>query len=262
MLNHYLLGFILRLLIVHTRTHDCTPTIRHYAHYARTNLRTPYENLAFLNDNSTIITTNRTYIVAYQIPDDTQSFNFHNKSPERTKKWLGNPFLFPVKKFLIHKELWFFLLVRYWECEENQSGSTVAGRLTTHAHFWSTTLKAPSYVLNIIRHGYRIPLIAEPPPFRAKNNASSFKNADFVDEAVKQLQKTNCIRELTEEPFCCNPLTVATGSKKSRLVLDLRHLNQYVIKKSFRYEGLQTFAEIFEEGDFFQRSICDQDTIT
>ena len=46
-------------------------------------------------------------------------------------------------------------------------------------------------------------------------------------------------------------MTVANKNSKLRLVLDLRHVNQYVQLDKFKYEDLTTFAEIFEEKDFF-----------
>ena len=63
--------------------------------------------------------------------------------------------------------------------------------------------------------------------------------------------KNNCIEELTEKPYCCNPLTVAENNKKLRLVLDLRHVNKLVKINKFRHENLSTLAEMLEKGDFF-----------
>ena len=59
--------------------------------------------------------------------------------------------------------------------------------------------------------------------------------------------KQKCVQEVKQAPYCCNPLTVATG-KKLRLVLDLRHVNAYLKKFKFRYENLKTLAKIFEKG--------------
>ena len=50
-------------------------------------------------------------------------------------------------------------------------------------------------------------------------------------------------------PYCCNPLTVA-GGKKLRLVLDLRHVNEHIQKRKFRYGNLKTLAKIIEKGYF------------
>ena len=52
-------------------------------------------------------------------------------------------------------------------------------------------------------------------------------------------------------PKSCNPLTVAQKNSKLRLVLDLRHVNQYVRLQKMKYEDLRTFAEIFDQGDYF-----------
>ena len=96
-----------------------------------------------------------------------------------------------------------------------------------------------------------IPLQSIPTPFHARNNKSSLNNATFVEEAIESLLTKGCISEVDEIPMCCNPLTVANKNSKLRLVLDLRHVNQYVQLDKFKYEDLTTFAEIFEEKDFF-----------
>ena len=83
-----------------------------------------------------------------------------------------------------------------------------------------------------------------------KNNQSSLRNASFVEEDIAKLMDFGCIEELSVRPFCCNPLTAAE-SEKLRLVLDLRHVNQYVSQNKFKYEDLRTFAQLFDEGDHF-----------
>jgi len=117
--------------------------------------------------------------------------------------------------------------------------------------FWKNDLKASQYILDIITDGYVIPLIQHPPSFYAKNNKSSLKHQNFVDEAIHNLLQNNCIEELTSRPYCCNPLTVAENNTKLRLVLDLRHVNEFVKYTKFKYEDLNTFAKIFDKNDFF-----------
>ena len=111
-------------------------------------------------------------------------------------------------------------------------------------------MQASSFVQSIIEEGYIIPLGTAPPPFFAKNNQSSMRNKQFVEEAISKLLRYGSIEELSQRPFCCNPLTVAESSKL-RLVLDLRHVNQYVTPNKFKYENLKTFSELFEQGDYF-----------
>ena len=144
---------------------------------------------------------------------------------------------------------WRVDLDRAWEYSPSEE-EFEAGRLGNFSNFWAQTLKASSFVQSIIDNGYIIPFDNPPPAFYAENNRSSLRNADFVEEAIKKLASFGCIEELSERPFCCNPLTVAEG-EKPRLVLDLRHVNQYVSQNKFRYEDLRTLAQLFDEGDYF-----------
>ena len=106
-------------------------------------------------------------------------------------------------------------------------------------------------VQSVIENGYKIPFTTHPPPFAAANNRSSREHPDFVEKAIGELLKNGCIQAVDVEPYCCNPLTVAGNNEKLRLVLDLRHVNKYVDMKHFKHEDLHTFADMFEEGDFF-----------
>ena len=51
-------------------------------------------------------------------------------------------------------------------------------------------------------------------------------------------------------PCCVYPLTVAEG-KKLRLVIDLRHVNKYLVKFRFKYEDLLSLSQVHEEGHWF-----------
>ena len=121
----------------------------------------------------------------------------------------------------------------------------MAGKIHEKGQFWRETLKASKFVSNIIDNGYRLPFTEPCPPFAAKNNASSRGHPEFVSEAIQTLLASNCIEEVDDIPYCCNPLTVA-GSKKLRLVLDLRHVNKFLQDYKFRYENLKTLEKIFE----------------
>ena len=62
---------------------------------------------------------------------------------------------------------------------------------------------------NVLKHGYILPLSSTPPFFYAKNNQSSLRNQDFVEDAIENLSKGGLIKEVQERPHCVNPLTVA-----------------------------------------------------
>ena len=126
----------------------------------------------------------------------------------------------------------------------------MAEKIHENGQFWHQSLKASKFVLDIIDNGLRLPFAEPCPPFSARNNASSRNHRDFVEEAIGKLLKQKCVKQVTEPPFCCNPLTVAEG-KKLRLVLDLRHVNAYLREHKFRYENLKTLEKIFEKGFYF-----------
>lgn len=52
-------------------------------------------------------------------------------------------------------------------------------------------------------------------------------------------------------PKFCNPLTVAENKGKLRLVIDLRNINDHVVKHKFQYEDLHTLSETMNKNDFF-----------
>ena len=126
----------------------------------------------------------------------------------------------------------------------------VAGRLIKHVDFWKNELQASNFVLNIIKHGYSLPFTTTPKKFYSPNNKSSLRNRKLVEQSIAELIRNRCIREVTEPPHCINPLTVVEGDKP-RLVLDLRHVNEYLIKQKFQYENLTTLSEMLEEKFYF-----------
>ena len=139
---------------------------------------------------------------------------------------------------------------RDWEYEEEDDNISVAGKIEKCYDFWEKDLKASPYVLNILKNGYYLPLKQDPPSFLAKNNSSSLKHKEFVSSSISELLEKGCIEEVSEIPYCSNPLTVAEG-EKLRLVLDLRHVNKYLNVTKFKYENLATVAKLFEEGFYF-----------
>ena len=124
--------------------------------------------------------------------------------------------------------------------------------LRNNVVFWKNELNSSSFVLNIVEKGYILPFIREPPSFYAENNKSSLRNAKFVEKAILDLLNNDFVVELPQRAYCSNPLTVSEKGKL-RLVLDLRHVNQYLKVKSFCYEDLKTLAELIERDDFFVR---------
>ena len=140
-------------------------------------------------------------------------------------------------------------LSRNWETESNLG--SVKGRLRDSVEYWSQVLEAPKTVIDVIRHGYILPLMTKPDAFIANNHQSTQVNKKFVDGAIKELLANGCIRMVSYAPHVCSPLLVVESSSgKKRLVINLKYLNLYLWKDKFKYEGIQTALDYFQEGDY------------
>ena len=100
--------------------------------------------------------------------------------------------------------------------------------------FTKSNLFANEFILNTLQFGYIIPFENVPPCAYLKNNRSSLVHSEFVKSAILELLQAKCVTEV-EMPYIVNPLTVSVNSSgKKRLVLDLRHVNKFVIKQNFK----------------------------
>ena len=136
------------------------------------------------------------------------------------------------------------------EFSSSNNSHGVKGRLSASVNYWVEPLNASDFVLDIIRRGYRLPFHDYPSPCHLRNNKSSLQHREFVSQAITELLSNACIIEHATPPFCVNPLTVAEG-KKLRLVIDLRHVNEYLVKPKFKYEDLRSLSEVLDEGHWF-----------
>lgn len=97
-----------------------------------------------------------------------------------------------------------------------------------------------------------MPFIQVPGRSFQKNHVHNKADCEFVEGALLELLNNHCIVETNACPTVCSPLQVVTSSKgKQRLVIDLRHVNQYLLKCKFKYEGLEVVTQMFEKGDYF-----------
>ena len=98
-----------------------------------------------------------------------------------------------------------------------------------------------------------MPLLQIPPPFVAKNSKSAVQDSAFVESAISELLSLEFIAEVFTPPAVLNPLSVSIQkSGKKRLILDLRHVNQYryLFKSKFRCKDMSIAREVLDAGDF------------
>ena len=97
---------------------------------------------------------------------------------------------------------------------------------------------------------FPIPFIHSPSKIILKNNKSALIHSDFVITAINELLTSGCIHEIYEErAYVVNPLTVSVNATgKKRLVLDLRHVNQFVEKQKVKFEGVNEALQYANQG--------------
>ena len=140
-----------------------------------------------------------------------------------------------------------------WEVEMLDVAVTtrVKGRLKERLSYWKDELDASAFVLDVIEHGYVLPLKSEPTPFVDENQASVLANKEFVEESVKELLMAGCVKQAEFVPHVCSPLSVVESKAgKKWLVLNLRHLNRFLWKQKFKYEDLRIAMLLLEKGDY------------
>ena len=130
----------------------------------------------------------------------------------------------------------------------NQSDSPI-GRLKSTKSARETA-GANEYIMRVVTEGYTLPFRELPPVKCMQNNKSARDNMGFVKEEVCKLLEKGYVKEVAEVPFVTNPLTVAFNrTGKPRLLLDYRHINQYLIQ--YKYEDINTALEMFDLGSYF-----------
>ena len=78
---------------------------------------------------------------------------------------------------------------------------------------------------------------------------SDLQFKDFVEEAIEKLLLNNRVVEKFTPPYVTNPLSVSVEANgKKRLILDLRHVNKYLIKRKVKYEDWKVVLAFFQKG--------------
>ena len=90
-----------------------------------------------------------------------------------------------------------------------------------------------------------MPLLQIPTPFSTRNSSSAFEHSAFVGSAISDLIRQGCVTEVFEKHIIIKPLSVSIQKfGKERLILDLRHVNQFLFKQKFRCEDLSVAKEV------------------
>ena len=86
-----------------------------------------------------------------------------------------------------------------------------------------------------------------PTPYSEGNHQSGIVNGKFVTDAIRELIIHRCVTKVSTKPFVCSPLSVVANTEgKLRLVLNLKHLKQFLHKYKFKYKDLQVVLLMFQ----------------
>lgn len=122
-----------------------------------------------------------------------------------------------------------------WLCLSNCARwLSLRGRLSLWTDFWRY-LQVLQFILNVISQGYKIRFLECPTTFVKANNGFTLSNSTFVFQVVNELLDANLVEEIFELPDVINSLSVSTlSSRKQRLILDLRHVNSFILEQRFK----------------------------
>jgi hypothetical protein len=103
----------------------------------------------------------------------------------------------------------------------------------------------------VIQKGYKILFIEIPLVAYLRNNKSALRHKDFVQQAISELLQSNKVIKTNSMPHVVHPLSVSVQpSGKLQLILDLKHVTNYVRKQNIKYEDCKTALTYFHKDCF------------
>ena len=122
-----------------------------------------------------------------------------------------------------------------YEAKSGDVPVSVKGRLRKSIQFWRD-IDAPRFIVDTIEFGYKLPLL-------------QILLLQILRTIIRHFENLNMLRVPFASSLVC-PLSVSIQkSGKKRLILDLRHVNQYLFKSKFRCEDVSIAREVLNPGD-------------
>jgi hypothetical protein len=127
-----------------------------------------------------------------------------------------------------------------------------AGGLGRHQTWWRQHCRS-TWVLQWVTEGFPLSWADAsnlPPASHQPNHQGAFQYADFIEECVKDLLKAKAVRHVKAKPKVVNPLNVTPKKNgKLRLILDLRHVNEYLSIPKFKMDSLKLLSTLATRGE-------------
>lgn len=128
--------------------------------------------------------------------------------------------------------------------------NSVKGRLKKNLPFWEQ-LGANKFIVDVIRQGYQLPFSKIPCTKQFENNKSALLHREFVEDSIDELLLSGSIIETVTLPTVVSPLSVnVRQSGKKRLILDLRYVNDHLVKDNIKFDDWRSFSQFVHPGSF------------
>jgi hypothetical protein len=116
-----------------------------------------------------------------------------------------------------------------------------------------------------IDHGYELQWLNGAPAHKeARNSPSALAHAEVVTSALSEILAAGAISKLStgNKPPVMSPLGVVPkgNSGKSRLIINMRYVNEHLICKKFKFEGLSDLADMAKKETLQSRLTLPQGT--
>lgn len=132
--------------------------------------------------------------------------------------------------------------------------TSVVGRIRERWKEWRR-LGAPDLIVNWVQHGFDLRFEH---PHRVAATAPANRipledkgKVEWTDKEIQRLLEVGALRREKKEnilEFSPLQLEPKKGPKKFRLVVDMRRLNTFLVRKRFKYEGLRTILRLVGKG--------------
>ena len=141
----------------------------------------------------------------------------------------------------------------YSDFDTLRNKGNIKGSLQKNLEHWHHISANPS-VIDTIGNDYKIPFFSTPVSKIFKNNQSALQNANFVTCTVKELLKSDIIKETRAPPYILSPLNVAKNShNKPRLILDLPYVNSFVYKDKIKFDDWRIMQDFVDNKGFLYK---------
>ena len=126
----------------------------------------------------------------------------------------------------------------------------MVGNVQRCAKKWKE-IGAPELVVKWIESGVELPLVREPDQFCIPNRACSEAQSTFIDNEIAELLEQGVIRKCDDNfPVCISPIGTVPKKGGSRLITDLRRVNEYCDCSKLCYEDINTVKHVVKPNDY------------